>query len=162
MSKAKSKGCLLTFSFLISTIFSLTSVIAVKNHIPLVEEIAGTYFVSYISGMLIRDFLMRVIFAAVGVVAFLIFLICGLKGFKKPLFPYFTVVCGIFLLLIPNLSAYTFSRFAGTLLSQTITGTIIIINACLMTIGSGFGIVAVIDFVRQSICLKKLQAHQLP
>lgn len=147
--------CILTTSFIISILFSSSFVMAINNYIPFVEESAGTYFVAYIGNELLRDFLINVILIATGIIAFAIFLFCSIKGFKKPIFPYFTIGFGIFWLILSNLSAYTISRFTTTLLSQTITGVAIVFNTCFMMFGAFCAVIAVIDFIRQISFLPK-------
>ena len=151
MGNIKSKGGLFTLSFLFSVIFTAEATVLIKNYIPFLETFAGTYPVAFIGGEPLRAFLFRIILIIGGLIAFAIFMTVGIKKYNKSLFPYFTIFSGIFDIIFPIMSAYTISRFTGYILPQTVTSVAVIANVVFMTIALCFGIIAIIDFIRQTI-----------
>lgn len=135
-------------SFFTSAILASVTTIAIKYYIPFIQQTAGSYSITMLFGETLRDFLIKVLLLVSGLLAFAFFLIKGIKYKKQKRFsPGFMIALGIVWLILPLLSAYSISRFTGTLIPQTITGIAIIANVVFMMASVCFGIFAVIDIV---------------
>lgn len=136
------------FSFLVSAILSAAAVVAVKYYIPFSNETAGSYAVATIFGDSIKIFLIKILSVVACLLAFVTFLLKSRKRARqKVLFPGFTVAFGVLWMILPLLSAYTISRFTGSLIIQTVTGIVIIANAVFMMMSVCFAGIAAIDLI---------------
>lgn len=158
MNKKKSTALISIFSFLISAVYTSVCYIAKNKYIAFAETVTGKYTVAYVNGEPLRCFIIKAALIATGLIGFVIFLICILRNSKKTLFPCFTLISGIGFTLCTATSAYTVSRFAGYTLVQDYTGISVVLNVAFFAIGLGFLLVAVADFVRQTVYLGRERA----
>ncbi|MGN1418974.1 MAG: hypothetical protein ACI4W6_06575 [Acutalibacteraceae bacterium] len=110
--------------------FSVTSLIYLlfQFYDEFLTQTAGSYFIAYIAGETLSDFLLQLLTAVVGVILFVFVLLKAKRKNKKTLYPIFLIIGGVLAAILPGISHYTVSRFTGALLSQTVTGIAIIAN----------------------------------
>lgn len=135
-------------SFLVSAVLSAAAVVSVKYYIPFSNETAGSYAVATIFGDSIKIFLIKILSVVACILAFITFILKSRKkSCQKVLYPGFTVTFAVLWMILPILSAYTISRFTGSLIIQTVTGIAIIVNVVFMMLSVCFAGIAAIDLI---------------
>lgn len=154
MSNNKTKGSLMAFSFLMSTVLTSSLIAAYKYYDVFLQKTAGTYNVAVLFGEPLKYFLIKVLLLAAGLIAFIVFFICGRKSYEKPIFVHSVAVQAVTWCVLPLISAYGLSRLTGLLLPQSNSGIAIIANVVFMMIGVCGAIISCADLVRQIQMLK--------
>lgn len=160
MKTANKTGCLIA-DFLTSAVLSSAVVISINYYIPFVKQTSGTYNIVMLLGDPLRDFLIKVLLLAAGILAFLTFFVKSKTTHpSKRIYPFYMIGMGALWIILPFLSAYTISRFTGDLILQTVSGIAIIANVVFMMISVCCGIIAVTDIIHNLlICENKSKAN---
>lgn len=139
---------LFILSFLTCAVLSAAAVVSVKYYVPFSNEVAGSYMVAEIFGDSIKIFLIKILSVVAGWIALVTFLVKTRKrSGQKVLFPGFMIGFGVLWMILPFLSAYTISRFTGSLIIQTVSGIAIIANAVFMMLSVCFAGISAIDLI---------------
>lgn len=159
---SKTKNLQMIFSFLISGIISSGISTIIKYYIDFLEDTAGSYNIAIISGMPLRDFLIKVLLLALGLLAFAgLFIRNKVTPSEKIALHWYVLPLSIFWIALPHISAYTVSRFTGTLLPQTISSIAIIVNVVFMMVSMLFAVASAAELLNSVVKLSEIEAKAL-